>query len=138
MISIYGSSSTLTFNQGFRNDSCNMAAADRTERKRWEKERQKTKELRRRTKTNQESKRLSYIKFRADIKNQRRKCCIRDAPKIRQKEKREKKSLNSELIFWIRWYKISFLAPEVYCGSLQRRRSQRFCSFYRSTTLFTT
>ena len=80
-----------------------MAAADRTERKRWEKERQKTKELRRRTKTNQESKRLSYIKFRADIKNQRRKCCIRDAPKIRQKEKREKKkSLNSELIFWIR------------------------------------
>ena len=79
-----------------------MAAADRTERKRWEKERQKTKELRRRTKTNQESKRLSYIKFRADIKNQRRKCCIRDAPKIRQKKKREKKSLNSELIFWIR------------------------------------
>ena len=65
-----------------------MAAADRTERKRWEKERQKTKELRRRTKTNQESKRLSYIKFRADIKNQRRKCCIRDAPKIRQKKKK--------------------------------------------------
>ena len=35
-----------------------------------------------------EPKRLSYIKFRADIKNQRRKCCIRDAPKIRQKKGR--------------------------------------------------
>ena len=40
-----------------------------------------------RTKT--QPKRLSYIKFRADIKNQRRKCCIRDAPKIRQKNGEE-------------------------------------------------
>ena len=68
-------------------------AADRTERKRWENEEEEgaTKDKRTngsRTKT--ESKRLSYIKFRADIKNQRRKCCIRDAPKIRQKTEKNR------------------------------------------------
>ena len=66
-------------------------------RKKEKKERQKTKELRRenRAELSLRPKRLSYIKFRADIKNQRRKCCIRDAAKeIRTHTKKEKKEVS--------------------------------------------
>ena len=57
--------------------------ADSRKKEKKKKERQKTKEPRRenRAELSLRPKRLSYIKFRADIKNQRRKCCIRDAPK---------------------------------------------------------